>query len=220
VYDATDGILAQPREGGTDTRDLAKKEIELVHFISKGSFGLGRFPDLHAVVRNEGRVENGGPAPLPTAPAGEPQWPVELADGREKVVACGLAAATSFGAQPTVLMVSGVPVAFLGANEAGDGTGFDHCADEAQIRRGLTGHDAAGRVAGVGAVEAETDAANHLPHVVLGEIGVGATRTAGGAIEALGDTAQDCVAIEARRLWVRLKDLSKSHRSPSLRLEA
>jgi hypothetical protein len=111
-------------------------------------------------------------------------------------------------------MVSGVPVALLRTREAGDGTGFDHCADEAQVRRSLPGHDAAGRVAGVGAVEAEANAANHLLHVVLGEIGVGTTRATGGTIEALGDTAQERVAIEARRLWVRLDDLSKSHVSP------
>lgn len=152
--------------------------------------------------------------------AAAPQHPVELADGREKVVARVLAAATSFGAEPAVLMVGGVPVALLRTREAGDGTGFDDCANETQIRRGLAGHDAAGRVAGVGAVEAETNAANHLPHVVLGEIGVGTTRTAGGTIEALGDTAQERVTIEARRLWVRLNDLSKGHVSPFVRAAA
>jgi len=151
--------------------------------------------------------------------AAESQHPVELADGREKVVACGLAAATSFGAEPTVLMVGGVPVALLRTHKAGDVTGFDHCADEAQIRRGLAGHDAAGRVAGVGAVDAETNAANHLPHVVLGEIGVGTTRTAGGTIEALGDTAQERGTIEARRLWMQLKDLLEGHLSPFVWLE-
>jgi hypothetical protein len=116
-------------------------------------------------------------------------------------------------------MVRGVPVALLRTGEAGDGTGFDHCADEAQIRRGLAGHDAAGRVAGVGAVDAETNAAHHLPHVVLGEIGVGTTRTAGGTIEALGDAAQERVTIEACRLWMQLKDLLEGHLSPFVWLE-
>jgi hypothetical protein len=117
-------------------------------------------------------------------------------------------------------MVGSVPVALLRTREASDGTGFDHCTDEAQIRRGLAGHDMASRVAGVGAVEAETNASNHLPHVVLGKIGVGTTRTAGGTIKALGDTAQERLAIEARRLWVRLNDLSKSHVSPFVRAAA
>jgi hypothetical protein len=117
-------------------------------------------------------------------------------------------------------MVGGVPVALLRTREAGDGTGFDDCADEAQIRRGLAGHDAAGRVAGIGAVEAETYAANHLPHVVLGEIGVGAAGTAGATIEALGDAAQERVVIEARRLWMRLNDLSIGHVSPFVRAAA
>jgi hypothetical protein len=99
-----------------------------------------------------------------------------------------------------MLVGGSVPVALLGAGEAGDGTGFDHCADKAEIRRGLAGHDAAGRLAGVGAVEAETDAAHHLFHVILGEIGVGTSRTAGGTIEALGNTAPERVAIEGRWL--------------------
>ena len=116
-----------------------------------------------------------------------------------------------------MLVVGGVPVALRGTGEAGDGTGFDHCADKAQIRRGLAGHDAASRLAGVGAVEAETDAAHHLFHVILGEVGVGTSRTAGGTIEALGDAAQERVAIEARRLWMRFKDLLEGHVSPFIR---
>jgi hypothetical protein len=139
---------------------------------------------------------------------------VQLADRREKLVARVLATATSFGAEPAMLVVGGVPVALRGTGEAGDGTGFDHCADKAHIRRGLADHDAASRLAGVGAVEAETDAAHHLFHVVLGEVGVRTSRTAGGTIEALADTAQERVAIEARRLWMRLNDLLEGHVSP------
>jgi hypothetical protein len=116
-----------------------------------------------------------------------------------------------------VLVVGGVPIALLGTGEAGHRTRFDDCSDQAQIRRRLARHDAAGRVAGVGAVEAEANAAQHLPHVVLGEIGVGTAGTAGGTIEALFDTAQERVAIEARRLWMRLKDLLKCHVSPLAR---
>ena len=36
-------------------------------------------------------------------------------------------------------------------------TGFDHCADKAQVWPGLARHDAAARVAGIGAVEAEAN---------------------------------------------------------------
>jgi hypothetical protein len=119
-----------------------------------------------------------------------------------------------------MLVVGGVPVTLLGTGEAGDATGFDHCADKAQVRCGLAGHDAAGRVADLGAVKAEANAAHHLPHVVLSEIGVGTTRTAGGTIEALVDAAQHGVAIEASRLWMQLKDLVKGHVSPFVRAAA
>ena len=104
-----------------------------------------------------------------------------------------------------MLVVGGVPVTLLGTSEAGDATGFDHYADKAQVRCGLAGHDVPGRVADLGAVEAEANAAHHLPHVVLSEIGVGTTRTAGGTIEALVDAAQHGVAIEASRLWMQLR---------------
>jgi hypothetical protein len=144
----------------------------------------------------------------------------ELADRREKVVARVLAPATDFGAEPAVLVVGGVPVALLGTGEAGDTTGFDHCADKAPVRCSLAGHDAAGRIADLGAVEAEANATHHLPHVVLDEIGIGTTRTAGGTIEALVDAAQDGVAIEASRLWMQLKDLVKGHVSPFVRAGA
>ena len=113
-----------------------------------------------------------------------------------------------------MLVVCGESVALLGTGEARDATGFDQCPDEAEVRCRLAGHDAAGRVADVGAVEAETDATHHFPHAVLDEIGVGASRTAGGAIEALVDTAQRGVAIECSRLWMQLENLVKRHVSP------
>jgi hypothetical protein len=118
-----------------------------------------------------------------------------------------------------VLVVGGVPVTLLGTGEAGDATGFDHCADKTQVSGCLAGHDAAGRVADLGAVEAEANATHHLLHVVLSEIGVGTTRTARGTIEALVDAAQHRAAIEAGRLWMRLNDLVKSHSSPFVRAQ-
>src|SRR5260370_10465124 len=47
------------------------------------------------------------------------------ADRRGQLVARLLAAATDGGADATVLVVRGVPIALLGAGEAGDRTGFD-----------------------------------------------------------------------------------------------
>ena len=116
-----------------------------------------------------------------------------------------------------MFVVGGVPVALLGTGQASHCTDFDHCTDKAQIRPSLACHDAAGRVAGIDTVEAETNAANHLPHVILREISVGTARTTGGAIEALIHAAQKHVAVEPRWLWMCLKDRSKSHGSPLVR---
>ena len=101
-----------------------------------------------------------------------------------------------------MLVVGGVPVALVGTGDASHRTGFDHCTDEREIWSGLACHDAARSVACVGAVEAEPNASHHLAHVVLGKIGVGTTRTAGGTIEARFDTAQERVAIEPCGLWM------------------
>ena len=58
--------------------------------------------------------------------------------------------------------MGGVEVALTCTDEAGRRTRFDHCPHEAKIRRSLPGHDAAGGVAGVGAVEAQSNDAHHL----------------------------------------------------------
>ena len=59
-------------------------------------------------------------------------------------------------------MVGGVPLALLATGAAGRGAGLDRCADDAEIERGLSGHDAAGGLAGVGAVETEANAPDQL----------------------------------------------------------
>jgi hypothetical protein len=82
-----------------------------------------------------------------------------------------------------------MPLALVPTSLARCGAGFDHCPEDAEIRGGLTDHDTGGSVAGVGAIEAEANAAHHLVHVVLREIGVGTTRAAGATVEALVDTA-------------------------------
>jgi hypothetical protein len=132
-----------------------------------------------------------------------------LADRREKVVACCLATATDFGADAAVLVVGSVPVTLLGTDETGSRTRFDYRTDEPEIRLGLACHDPARRVARVGAVKAEANAAHHLAHVVLGEISVCTTCTADNTVEALVDTAQERLAIKAARLCMQLDDLRK-----------
>jgi hypothetical protein len=101
-----------------------------------------------------------------------------------------------------MLVVGGMPLALVARGLAGHRAGFDHYTEDAEIRRGLTYRDTGSSVAGVGAVQAKANAAHHLTHVVLREIGVGATRAAGGTVDALFDTAQKRVPIDACRLWM------------------
>ncbi len=104
-----------------------------------------------------------------------------------------------------------VPRALIATGQAGRRAGLDHRPEDAEVRRGLPDRDPGGSGAGIGAVEAEANAAHHLVHVVLGEIGVGTTRAAGGTLEALLDTAQERVVIHAGRLWMGLHDVLDCH---------
>jgi hypothetical protein len=104
-----------------------------------------------------------------------------------------------------------VSLALITAGSARGRAGFDHCPEDADIRRGLTYRDPGCSVAGVGAVEAEADAAHHLVDVVLRKTGVGTTRAAGGTVEALFDTAQERVVIDTGRLWMCLHDVVNCH---------
>jgi hypothetical protein len=107
--------------------------------------------------------------------------------------------------------MGGMPLALITTGSAGRRAGFDHCPEDAEIRRGLTYHDTGGSVASVGAVEAEPNTAHQLVHVVLREIGVGTTCAAGATVEALFDTAQERVVINPCRLWMCLDYVLKGH---------
>jgi hypothetical protein len=113
-----------------------------------------------------------------------------------------------------VLVVGGMAIALFGTDEASHSTCFDHGADKAEIGGGLACHDSPCGVTGVGAVETEANAANHVAHVLLGEIRVGATRAAGDTVEARLDTALERVAILDGRLWMHQDDLLKVHFFP------
>jgi len=114
---------------------------------------------------------------------------MSLTNRCDEVVARLLAAAADLGANTAVLVMGGMLLALSTTGLARRRAGLDDRPQDAQVRRGLTDRDPGGRVAGVSAVEAEANAAHHLAHVVLREIGVGATRATGGAVEALFDTA-------------------------------
>lgn len=144
----------------------------------------------------------------------EPRRRSRSANRREKVIASLLAAAADCGADATVLVVRGVELALLGAGEAGRRTSFDHCADEAEIGRGLPCHDPAGRIARVGTVEVEPNAADQLRQIAFGQTSVCAGSTAGRTVETLVDAAEESVSIQAARIWMQADDLLKSHVLP------
>jgi len=112
-----------------------------------------------------------------------------------------------------VLVVDGVAFALLATGEAGRRTGFDRRADHAEISRRLPCHRATGGAAGVGAVEVQPNAADQHAQIVLAQARIGACGTACSAVEALSDTAQECVAIQTGRRWMRFEDLFEGHGS-------
>ena len=95
-----------------------------------------------------------------------------------------------------MLVVGGVLVALVGAGAASHRARLNRRADDAEIGLGLTDQDSAGGSAGIGAVEAEANAANQLQYVRLAEVGVGAARAYSRALDALVDTAQEQIAVE------------------------
>ena len=138
----------------------------------------------------------------------------QLGERVEKVVARLFAAATDFGADAAVLVMSSVEVALFGTDDASHRTGFDHRAHEAEIGRGLPRHDARGCVALIGAIGAQSNDAPHLLDIGLAQAGVGACRTAGATVETLVDTAQERVAIHLGRVGMELDDLWVGHVLP------
>jgi hypothetical protein len=113
-----------------------------------------------------------------------------------------------------VLVVGGVPLTFFATGAAGHCAGFDRRAEEADIGRCLADEDATSGLAGVCAVEVETNAADQLLHVLLAETGVGAARTGSGTGETLVDTTQEGDAIKAGRLGMRLDYFLNCHVLP------
>ena len=110
-----------------------------------------------------------------------------------------------------MLVVGRVLLALVAAGSASHRAGLDHRADDAQIGLGLPDDDSSGGIAGIGAVEAEANAADHLTYVRLAEVGVCAARAGTSAVDALVDTAQKQVAVEGDGARVRLEHFVDRH---------
>ena len=111
----------------------------------------------------------------------------------------------------------GVALALRTTGAACNQAAFKRCANHADGGRGLAGHDAAGGIADVGAVEAEANAADQILHAALAEVSVGAAGTGGRAVAARLDTAHERIEIADRRCGMRLEHLSNGHLLSSLR---
>jgi hypothetical protein len=129
----------------------------------------------------------------------------------EKSAASLLAPAAAFRAEPAVLMVGRVTLAFVATYAAGRRTCFDHGPKYAGISGSLACGDAPGCRAEVAAVETDAYAADQVRYVGFGQVRVCTARATVSTVRALGDTANEHRPIKARRLWVRLDDLSNGH---------
>jgi hypothetical protein len=109
-------------------------------------------------------------------------------------------------------------LAFVSAHTAGRRTSFDRGAKHADISGGLARRDAPGRRADVTAVETEAYAADQVLHVGFGQVRVCTGRATISTVRALIDTPNEHRSIKARRLWVRLDDLSYCHVGSSFTL--
>ena len=141
---------------------------------------------------------------------------MDSGDRREQVLACLLAAATHLGADAAVLVMLGVALALRTTGAACHQAAFERCANHADVGRGLAGHDAAGVIADVRAVETEANAADQILHAGLAEVSVGAAGTGSGAVAARLDTAHERTEIADRRCGMRLEHLSNDHLLSSL----
>ena len=75
--------------------------------------------------------------------------------------------AAYLSANAAVLVMLGVAFALLATGTECHDTRLNHWADDADIGRGLSCHNAVGGIAHVGAVEAEPNAADQLLYVAL-----------------------------------------------------
>ena len=129
----------------------------------------------------------------------------------EQVLARALAAPALLGTQPAVLVVMGVALALLGAFPARDQAGLELVVLDPRVGIRLAGDDARGRDAGVGAVEAEAQAALEVADLVLGERCVGADRAVRGASAALVDAPSEHGRVDDERPRMSLEDGFNAH---------
>src|SRR5437762_4072689 len=104
-----------------------------------------------------------------------------------------------------------MPLAFLAASAACPRARLGRRAENSEVGFGLPRQNATGGAADVAAVETEAYAAHQPLHVRLGETRVGAARARRSAFQTPVDAAHEHLAVEARRLRMRLDDVPDAH---------
>jgi hypothetical protein len=108
-------------------------------------------------------------------------------------------------------MVRRVAVALIATRATSHDARFDRGADDAEVGLRLAGDHVGDRVANVGAVEVESNAAHQLRHARLPQACVGTARARGPTVEALIDATQEQVAVKTDGPRVPVNDLSHAH---------
>ena len=122
-------------------------------------------------------------------------------------VAGFLAGAADLGAYPAVLVVGGVPLALVAAQAARFGTSLEGSPRHLGLEGRLPGEDAPRRIADVGAIQVQTDAARERLGVVLAEAGVGAGCATLGTVEAGLNALHQRGGVHRSGAWVGLNHL-------------
>jgi hypothetical protein len=128
-----------------------------------------------------------------------------------------LAAAADLGADAAMFMMLSVPVAFIRAQAAGKGAGFEHRAEELFVGTGPPGRSRSGSEADVGAIQIEPNALAQRRDIALDQASVGAGHAGLRAVITFVDAAYQCVIGLTLYIGVRGDDLPGMHRfSPRL----
>ncbi|CCQ47529.1 putative uncharacterized domain protein [Pseudarthrobacter siccitolerans] len=124
----------------------------------------------------------------------------DLSERGQKFLAGRFAAAAGLGADPAVIVHSGVPFALVTTCFAGSTTGLQNGAGEVGVIAGMPGQDVAGCYADVGAVEVGADALGQVSDHVFAQARVGARGAGLRALEAGLDALGELFLVYAAKI--------------------
>jgi hypothetical protein len=128
-----------------------------------------------------------------------------------------LAPPTRLGADTTVLVVTGVTLAFIAASPTSLDRSLNDYAGELGHELGLPAEDFSGRRADVTAVSTQRDTRNEGLDIGLAEVGISASRAALGTVETPVDACSQNADFHSKRPRMCLEDLLSVGHGPSSR---